>query len=102
MPPSIATSWNGHSKRATAPVDQIQPTRSPTSCSAGAESQVAGLAGTDFSATEALSTQIAYDVALIRYAQCLGMTVGSDEFDPPSQGRRVIERWTAERGIELP
>jgi len=55
-----------------------------------------------FSAIEALSAQIDYDVALIRYARCVGMTVGPDDFDPPAQGRRVIARWTAERGMELP
>jgi len=60
-------------------------------------------AGTDgLPAAEAVSTQVAYDIALIRYARCLGMTVGPDDFDPPLQGRREIERWVSERGIELP
>ena len=53
------------------------------------------------SAIDALSDQIAYDVALIRYARCLGIACGPSEFDPPTRGRRIIERGIAERGAIL-
>ncbi len=53
------------------------------------------------SVADALSDQIAYDVALIRYARCLGISCRPSEFDPPSRGRRIIERWISERGAAL-
>jgi hypothetical protein len=54
------------------------------------------------SAVEALSDQIAYDVALIRFARCLGITFGPSDFDPPTRGRRVLEQGVADRGVILP
>ncbi len=59
-----------------------------------------GAAGS--SAAGALSDQIAYDVALIRYARCLGIAYRPNDFDTPTRGRRDIERSIAERGGILP
>lgn len=50
----------------------------------------------------ALSDQIAYDVALIRYGRCLGIACRPTDFDPPTLGRQVIERRVAERGVIPP
>ena len=50
----------------------------------------------------ALSDQIAYDVALIRYARCLGIACRPSDFDPPTRGRQDVERAVAECGINLP
>jgi hypothetical protein len=54
------------------------------------------------SAVGTLSDQIAYDVALIRYAQCFGLDFPPSDFDPPTQGRRDVEQELAERGVILP
>jgi hypothetical protein len=50
---------------------------------------------------DALSVQLAYDVALIRYARCLGIACQPSDFDPPSRGRAHVEREISERGFEL-
>lgn len=55
-----------------------------------------------WSAVGALSDQIGYDVALIRYAQCLGLNFPPSDFDPPTQGRRNVEQGLAECGVILP
>ena len=52
-------------------------------------------------AADALSAQIGYDVALIRYARCLGIACRASDFDPPAKGRRHLEQAISERGFEL-
>lgn len=58
--------------------------------------------GGSSAAVGALSNQIAYDVALIRYARCLGIAYGPSDFDLPARGRRIIKCGVAERGVVLP
>jgi len=52
-------------------------------------------------AATALTLEIGYDVALIRYARCLGIDCGPRDFDRPADGRERMERALAERGIDL-
>ncbi len=42
------------------------------------------------SAPDALSDQIAYDVALIRLARCLGIECGPAQFEVPARGRQEL------------
>lgn len=59
-----------------------------------------GAAGS--SAAGALSDQIAYDIALVRYARCLGIAYCPSDFDTPTRGRREIERAISEQEVNLP
>ncbi len=53
------------------------------------------------SATDAVSTQLAYDVALIRFARCLGVSCGPSDFDRPAAGRERLEREITARDVHL-
>ena len=62
---------------------------------------VAASAPPQIAAADALTSQISYDVALIRYARCLGIECGIADFDRPADGRGQLERAFALRGIDL-
>ena len=53
------------------------------------------------STTPALADQMAYDVALIRYARSLGIDCDSEGFGSPQDERQRLERALASRGIPL-
>ena len=53
------------------------------------------------SAPDALSDQIAYDVALIRLARCLGIEYGPVQFEVPARGRQELLEAISEHGIEF-
>jgi hypothetical protein len=52
-------------------------------------------------AISALADQVAYDIALIRYARCIGIDCDPRHFGFPGAERRQIERMLASRGIPL-
>jgi len=51
--------------------------------------------------TPALADQMAYDVALIRYARSLGIDCDPEGFGSPRDERQRLERVLASRGIPL-
>jgi hypothetical protein len=53
------------------------------------------------STTPELADQMAYDVALIRYARSLGIDCDSEDFGSPQDERERLERALASRGIPL-
>jgi len=53
------------------------------------------------STTPALADQMAYDVALIRYARSLGIDCDPEGFGSPHIERQRLERALASRGIPL-
>jgi hypothetical protein len=56
--------------------------------------------GTDW-APAALANQVAYDVALIELAQCVGLDCEPGSFDQPHLRRAEIERQLMSRGLRL-
>ena len=49
----------------------------------------------------ALADQLAYDVALIRFARQLGIACDVSTFDPPQPARTRLEYELADRGVRL-
>ena len=49
-----------------------------------------------------LADEVAYDVALVRYARSLGVECDTHGFGWPHTGRRRIEELLVSRGIDLP
>jgi hypothetical protein len=56
--------------------------------------------GMDWSST-ALASQVAYDIALIDLARCVGLDCEPRSFDQPQERRAELERELASRGIRL-
>jgi hypothetical protein len=56
--------------------------------------------GSDWSST-ALALQVAYDIALIDLARCVGLNCDPSSFDQPQRRRIEMERQLASRGIRL-
>ena len=56
--------------------------------------------GTDWSSA-ALANQIAYDIALIDLARCVGLDCDPSSFDQPQRRRTDIERQLISRGVRL-
>ncbi len=52
-------------------------------------------------AVVAIADQVAYDIALIRYARCVGVDCELDRFSQPAEERRRIETALAARGLVL-
>ncbi len=55
---------------------------------------------TDWTST-ALADQVAYDIALIELAQCVGIDCGIETFDQPERRRLELTRELTARGIDL-
>jgi hypothetical protein len=53
------------------------------------------------STAPALTDQMAYDMALLRYARSLDIDSDSEGFGSPQNGRRRLEQLLASRGIPL-
>jgi len=52
-------------------------------------------------AATAVANQVAYDVALIRLARCLGIACHPGAFDLPELRRKELDRQLAARGVHL-
>ena len=52
-------------------------------------------------AASAVANQVAYDVALIELARCLGIACDPATFDRPALRRNELDRQLAERGVRL-
>jgi hypothetical protein len=51
--------------------------------------------------SRALADQVAYDIALIELARCVGIDCGIDTFDRPERRRLELTRELTARGIDL-
>ncbi len=52
-------------------------------------------------AASAVANQVAYDVALIELARCLGIACDPGTFDRPALRRNELDRQLAERGVRV-
>ena len=61
---------------------------------------IASERGMDWSST-ALASQVAYDIALIDLARCVGLDCEPNSFDQPQERRAELKRDLVSRGIRL-